>query len=93
MAMNLGLIGMVLIVLGMLIYIVPKLLQRKNIVIAKSGSVVIQGNNAAPIQAINISASEETPHQKSHVVTYFAIVIEIIGIGTTIWHAMHLGAK
>ena len=91
--MNLGLLGMTLIVLGILIYIVPKFFQRKNIVIAKSGSVVIQGNNAAPIQAINISAAEKPSHQGRHVVTYFSIVIEIIGIGTTIWHAMHLGAK
>lgn len=62
-------------------------------VIAKAGSVVIQGNNTGTIQAINLSASEKNSRKKTHIVTLISIAVEIAGIGVAIWHNTHMGAK
>lgn len=56
-------------------------------------SISIGGNNtgianSGHINVGNPNAHANKPH--SHLITWIAVVVEIIGIGVTLWHAYHL---
>lgn len=86
-------VGLALIVLGVVLFVVGRRSGSKNVrVEASGGSVAVGGNNKAPITNVNVGAQTPAPHG-NHWLTWVAIVVEVIGIGVTLWHAWHLAVK
>ncbi len=84
--------GIALMILGVAIFIFGKMYSRKS-VIAQNGSVAVGGNNFGNINNFNLHAKAEKGSHSSHAVAAIAIVVELAGIGVTIWHAMHMAGK
>ena len=59
---------------------------------ASNGSVAVGGDNSGPIVNINRSLPQ-SGHSGGHSLTIVAALVEVVGIGVTIWHAYHLMAK
>lgn len=81
------LIGVGLMILGLVLFVFSKTSGKRNAVNASGGSVAIGGYNTGTITNINTNSKSSS---KSHGVTIIAIIVEMIGIGVTIWHAVHL---
>jgi len=89
------LLGIGLIVAGIVIFLFGRFRTDKTTVSASHGSVAIGGKSTGNIKNINIGqqpAARAGGHG-GHTVTIIAILVELVGIGVTIWHAMHLAAK
>ena len=60
---------------------------------ASSGSVSVGRDNRGTIYNTNIGTPTPSSHSNHNVLTYISILVEIVGIAVTIWHATHLVAK
>ena len=68
--------------------------RQRNTVTASAGSVAIGGNNSGIVQNVNTGSLAPQPaHSGGHTITIIAIIVELVGIGVTVWHAMHLLPK
>jgi hypothetical protein len=82
--------GLGLIVMGLLLFVIGR--RNRNGTIASHGSVAIGRDNSGPILNIN-QLAPQSGHSGGHAITILAILVELIGIGVTLWHAYHLVAK
>ena len=93
--MNILVLGVTLMVIGVVILIASLVRNKKVNVAANNNSVAVGGNNSGVV--LNINRSEGIPakkeHEHSHGITILGIAVELVGIGVTIWHAMHLAGK
>lgn len=86
-------IGLALMALGAVLFLVGRRAgSRSNRVEASGGSIAVGGSNKGSITNVNLGAPSPTPHG-THWLTWVAIGVELVGIGVTIWHALHLAAK
>lgn len=84
--------GIGLIVLGLVIFFVGRFGGNRSSAQASNGSVAIGRDNSGPVANINIGEAEKKGHG-GHGITAVAIIVELLGIGVTLWHAFHLSAK
>lgn len=82
--------GLGLIVMGLLLLVVGR--RKRNGAVASNGSVAIGRDNSGPILNINQPAPQ-SGHSGGHAITILAIMVELMGIGVTLWHAYHLVAR
>jgi hypothetical protein len=85
-------VGLGLMVAGAVLFLVGKLRTKRATVHASKGSVAVGGDNAGQITNVNVGSHNKKSAGESGL-TLTAIVVEIIGIIVTIWHALHLAAK
>lgn len=83
-------IGIGLMLLGALIIILGLRKTRIKTVKATRGSVAVGGDNSGPIVNVNTHAGSGGGH---HGLTILGIVVEVIAILVTVWHAMHLAGQ
>ena len=89
-------VGVVLMVLGIVLFMFSRGSKSKSVQVnASGGSVAVGGNNSGSINYNQPSqlapAAPPAPAQHgSHALTWVAIAVELVGIGVTIWHAWHL---
>ncbi len=83
-------LGIGLIVLGALLFAVAR--RKTSSATASQGSVAVGKNNSGQIVNVNQQSSPPT-HSGGHGLTVIAIVVEVVGIAVTLWHAFHLAAK
>lgn len=74
-------------VVGMALFAFTRTRRKGNSVNARGGSVAVGGNNSGTITNINHVS------EGSHTITIISIIVELVGIGVVIWHAMHLVIK
>ncbi len=77
-------------VVGVLLFAVGR--RKQSSAVASNGSVAVGGNNSGSIVNIN-QPSAPPSHSGGHGLTIAAIIVELVGIGVTLWHAYHLTAK
>lgn len=86
-------VGVVLIVIGLAFFIAVIVRSKKVSVSAIQGSMAVGGNNSGVMQNVNQgSAPPLLTKSHGHGLTLLAIVVEVVGIGVTVWHALHLAA-
>lgn len=83
-------IGLGVMVVGALLFAVGR--RKQNSVVSANGSVAVGGNNSGPIVNVN-QPSTPPSHSNGHGLTILSMIIELVGIGVTLWHAYHLTAK
>ena len=88
-------LGSVFMIVGGLLIVFGIKRNKKVNVSASNGSMAIGGNNSGLMinSASNNTSSLPEPKSHGHGITIIGIVIELIAIGVTIWHALHLAAK
>lgn len=86
-------IGIGLMLAGAVLFFVGSARSKRVSVSASSGSVAVGGNSSGPIVNTNINQPNREHSTGGHGITVLAILVELAGIGVTIWHAMHLAAK
>lgn len=59
---------------------------------ASDGSVAVGGNSYGNITNVKMSAPS-TPSPRGHGLTVLAVIVEVVGIGVTLWHAFHLATR
>jgi uncharacterized membrane protein len=92
--MNEYLIGIGLMVAGAVLFFFDHAQSKRRSVHASGGSVAVGGNNSGTITNTNVNQASKVHGAGGHgIVTVLAIVVELLGIAVTIWHAMHLDAK
>jgi hypothetical protein len=79
--------GIVLIVIGTSLLIVS-LLRRKRVTVQANGGIAI-GGGVKNSTVVNRSAP---PKHGGHGLTVIAIVVELVGIVVTLWHAYHMAS-
>jgi len=85
--------GLGLMVLGVALFLVGRRPGSRSVrVEASGGSIAVGGSNKGSITNVNLGAPPPASHG-THWLTWVAIVVELVGIGVTIWHALHLAAK
>ena len=77
--------GIALMVLGAVIFLAGRTKSKTVHVEASNGSVAIGGKNSGRITNTNIGAQPAASHG-SHWLTVVSIVVELAGIGLTVWH-------
>jgi hypothetical protein len=85
-------IGVALMVLGGILIFSSFRGSQRNKVHASGGSVAVGGNNSGPIINTNVHAPSPAHTPGVHWLTVIGIIVELAGIGVTVWHAMHLAA-
>lgn len=86
-------IGLALMVLGVVLFLLGRRAGSRSVrVEASGGSVAVGGSNKGSITNFNLGAPPPAPHG-THWLTWVAVVVELLGIGVTLWHALHLAAK
>lgn len=85
--------GIVLIALGTVLLIVALMRRKRTAVQADRGSVAVGGSNSGII--INHGNQNAAPakHAGGHGLTITAIIIELVGIAVTLWHAYHMASS
>ena len=86
-------IGGALMIAGIAIYLGGKMRHRNTSVRASNNSIAVGGKNTGTITNTVTGHNPAPAHGGGHSVTIVAILVELVGIGVTIWHAMHLAAK
>lgn len=85
-------LGLALMVLGVVLFLVSRRTGSRNVRVDASGSsVAVGGNNKGSITNVTLGVPSRATHG-THWLTWVAIIVELIGIGVTIWHALHLAA-
>jgi hypothetical protein len=82
-------IGLTLIALGLILILLGRA-RTKGSVHASNGSVAVGGDNTGPIVNTNVHAPRSTSKTGVHWITAAGIIVELVGIGVTMWHALHL---
>ena len=83
--------GIVLIVIGTSLLIVS-LLRRKRVTVQANGGIAI-GGGVKNSTVVNRSSSPAAPSKHGgHGLTVIAIVVELVGIVVTLWHAYHMAS-
>lgn len=86
--MNGLIIGAVLMLVGGLLFIAAKRTKKVNIS-ATNGSQAVGGNNSGIM--LNMGSQPAPPQEPhSHWLTVVSIIVELIGMGVVVWHALHL---
>lgn len=86
-------VGLALMVFGAALFLASRGAGSKKVrVEASGGSVAVGGSNKGSITNVNVGAPSPAPHD-THWLTWVAILVELVGIGVTLWHAWHLAAK
>lgn len=88
-------LGVILMLIGGgLIYAGTKR-NKKVDVVASNGSMAVGGNNTGVMINSAQNNAPPNPVHKSHGggLTILAIIVELAGIGVTVWHAVHLASK
>lgn len=85
-------VGLALMALGVVLFFIDRSKSKTVRVEASGGSVAVGGKNTGSITNLNVGMPPPEAHN-SHSLTYLAIVVEIVGIAVTIWHAWHMAAK
>ena len=89
-------VGIAMIVIGTILLVVS-LVRRKRVTVQASNGIAIGGsvNNSTVNNSTVISQSRSsTPQTKrgGHGLTIVAIVVELVGIAVTLWHASHMAS-
>jgi hypothetical protein len=87
--MNVYLVGIGLMVAGLLLFLAWRRRPNTRSVSANNGSVAIGGNNSGSINNKNTQQLHESSGGGHHALLVTAIIVEVLGIATTIWHATH----
>lgn len=82
-------VGLGLMVVGVLLFSVGR--RKRSSAVSSEGSVAVGGNNSGSIVNIN-HISAPPSHSGGHGLTIAAIIVELVGIGVTLWHAYHMAA-
>jgi hypothetical protein len=83
-------VGLGLMVVGILLFAVGR--RKRSSTVSSNGSVSVGGNNSGSI--VNINQPSAPPnHSNGHGLTIMAMIVELVGIGVTLWHAYHMAAK
>ena len=84
-------IGLGLMAVGIILFVVSRAVSggRNRSVTASNGSVAVGGNNSGTITNVS-GAGQGSAGHSSHGLTVFAIVVELVGIGGTVWHVVHI---
>lgn len=85
-------LGLALMALGIVLFFADRSKSKTVRIEASSGSVAVGGKNTGSITNLNI-ATRPSPKHGVHSLTYVAIVVEVVGIVVTLWHAWHMAAK
>ncbi len=85
-------VGLALMALGIVLFFIGRSKSKTVRVEASSGSVAVGGKNTGSITNLNVGTPPSAEHGV-HSLTYLAIVVEIVGIAVTLWHAWHMAAK
>lgn len=80
-------VGAALMLAGVLLFVLGR--RKRGTAVSSNGSVSVGGDNSGSI--VNINQTSGSPkHGGGHGLTIVAMVVELIGIGVTLWHAYHL---
>ena len=85
-------VGIALMTLGIALFFISRSKSKIVRVEASSGSVAVGGKNTGSITNLNVGTPPPAAHG-SHLLTYLAIGVELVGIAVTLWHAWHMAAK
>jgi hypothetical protein len=85
-------LGIGLMIVGIVLIVVGRPGGTKSTVSASGGSVAVGRDSIGPITNVSIAASSPKP-SGHHIVTTIGIIVELVGIAVTIWHAIHLSAR
>ena len=82
--------GFALMILGAALFLAGRRAGSKNVrVEASGGSIAVGGNNKGSITNLSMGAPPPASHG-NHWLTWLGILVELVGIGVTLWHARHL---
>jgi len=82
-------IGLGLVVIGFFLFAAGR--RKQSGAVASNGSVAVGRDNSGTI--LNINQPPQSGHSGGHSLTLAAILVELVGIGVTLWHAYHMVAK
>jgi len=83
-------VGLGLVVVGVLLFVAGQ--RKRRSTVSSNSSVAVGGNNSGSIVNVNQS-SAPAAHSGGHGLSIAAIIVELIGIAVTLWHAFHLASK
>jgi hypothetical protein len=88
-------VGIGLTVLGVILFFLGRNSVRQDVkkVGRDDRSVSVGGDNSGLINTGSIGGGASTSDEKaghSHFLTWVAILVEVVGIGVTLWHAYHV---
>lgn len=85
-------LGLVLMALGIVLFFIGRQKSRTVRVVASGGSIAVGGKNTGSITNLNVGTPPPAAHG-THLLTYAAVGVELVGIAVTLWHAWHMAAK
>lgn len=85
-------VGLGLMALGLVFFVAARISKNQSTAQASNGSVAVGRDNSGPITNISVGKGEKA-HHGGHGLTIAAIIVELAGIGVTLWHAYHMAAK
>jgi len=83
-------IGVVLMLIGVVLWFLGRRSDRGPRVQASKGSVAVGGNNTGTISNLSRTSSGHDGHS---FLTKLSILVELLGIAVIIWHTLHMAAK
>lgn len=86
-------VGIGLISFGIVIFLIGRRPSRRSRISADRGSIAIGGSAYGSVTNLNAGADKGHSERGGGRITILAIVVEIVGIAVTIWHALHLAAR
>jgi hypothetical protein len=87
--------GFMFMIIGGLLILSGIKRNKKINVTASNGSMAVGGDNSGVMINTATNNASSLPDYKAHGhgITILGIVVELIAIGVTVWHALHLAAK
>lgn len=83
--------GIAIIVIGTVLLVVS-LVRRKRVTVQAHGGIAIGGNVENSTVISQPRSSEPSAKHGGHGLTIVAIVVELVGIAVTLWHASHMAS-
>lgn len=91
--MNGIILGVTLMAVGMGMLFASLVRNKKVRVTASNGSMAVGRDNSGVMMNVNQSNAAPQPKGHGNGLTVLAIIVELAGIGVTVWHALHLVGK
>lgn len=91
--MNGMILGLILIIAGLVLLTFSLIRNKKVNVAANNSSMAVGGSNSGVMLNVNKSSAAPEPKKHGHGLTVLAMLVELVGIAVTLWHAMHLAGK
>lgn len=83
--------GIAVMVFGAILLVVS-LVRRKRVTVQAHGGIAIGGNVKNSTVISQSRSSESQAKHGGHGLTIVAIVVELVGIAVTVWHASHMAS-